>query len=170
MYHRSPIATDLSPFDHQTPTTWGRIFRLSVVKDLVSPTNPSVGFSRNSVSEFFTKRSRACVSYVKIVAITVIGYVNKQITLFPCLLQFSSYLERSRYTCPQNVTKRFGIFWKSAQYKPYFTPGERIYIRTSHIYCPIWVKFCTRYLHIILLDLLWVSWKWAQGRPTFICG
>ena len=58
-----------------------------------------------------------------------------------CLLDFCQFWYRSYL---QRVVKQAWLLWKSAQLRSYIT------YFTFHIYCPVWVKFLARHLHIML--------------------
>jgi len=45
---------------------------------------------------------------------------------------------------------------------PCRTLVPRISVSTVHIYCPIWVKFDIRYLHINLLSIYGIRENWSR--------
>jgi len=42
-----------------------------------------------------------------------------------------------------------------------------ISIDTFHIYCPVWIKYCTRCLHLTLLNICEFLWTWTMEGHTF---
>jgi len=80
-------------------------------------------------------------------------YLREQINLFTQLLKFSSSLDELDYRgSQQTCIERLWVLWESSQWKLTFCDGRKwLSARTFLICCPIWVKFGTRFLDMILL-------------------